>query len=150
MKKIKDLFIEKQSYIIEYNYDDRYYMWIEALDENGASIQDEKFDFKNIEGVLIELHDRNNNYDTFCEWNELIHYDCEIETLKSICSGAIRQYEQNQGDIYTVYVYEDEEGDDLMFTEDFFDEKQAIRYADKFVEHYGRVEVIDPDGDKIY
>lgn len=150
MKKIKDLFIEKQNYIIEYNLNDRYYLWIEALDENGASIQEEDFEWYCVFGVLIELHDRNNNHDTFCEWNELFHTDCTLEDLKSIMQSAISIYEQNQGDIYTVYVYEDKYGENLAFTEDFLNEKQAIKYADKFVKYYPRVEILDPYDEKIY
>lgn len=150
MKKIKDLFIERKEYAIEYRLNDRYYLWVEALDKNGALIQELGFNLELIEGLLIELHDRKCKYDTFTEWNGLIHKECELETLESICQSAIQFYEQNQGDIYTVYIYEDEYGDTLAFTEDFFDEKQAIRYADKFADYYERVEVLNPNGEKIY
>lgn len=151
MKKIKDLFIEKQKNTIEYQLNDRYHLWIEALDCNGASLSSmgEAFWLGDISGVLVELYDRKFR-DTVTEYNDLFHYELELETLESICLSAIQTYEQNQGDLYTVFIYEDEEGDKLAFTEDFFDEEEAIKYADKFVDYYERVEVLNPDGEKIY
>lgn len=149
MKKIKDLFIEKEANTFEYTLNDRYHLWIEALDYNGNSLIDDGFWLGDIGGVLIELYDRKIK-DTIAEYNDLFHPECELVTLESIMQSAIQTYEQNQGDIYTVYIYDDEYGDKLAFTEDFFDEKEAIRYADKFVDYYDRVEVLDPNGEKIY
>lgn len=149
MKKIKDLFIEKEANTFEYTLNDRYHLWIEALDCNGNSLIDEAFWLGDISGVLIELYDRKFQ-DTIAEYNDLFHCELELETLESICLSAIQTYEQNQGDLYTVFIYDDEDGDKLAFTEDFFSEKEAIEYADKFADYYERVEILDPDGEKIY
>ena len=149
MKKIKDLFIEQQKNTIEYNLNNRYHLWIEALNCNGNSLIDEEFCLGNISGVLIELYDRKFQ-DTIAEYNGLFHCELELETLESIMQSAIQSYEQNQGDLYTVFVYDDDYGDKLAFTENFFDEEKAIEFADKFVDYYERVEVLDPNGEKIY
>ena len=54
--KIKDLFIEKKSYIVEYPLNHDCYLFIEALDENGCSIMRE-FNIDEVKNVLVELSD---------------------------------------------------------------------------------------------
>lgn len=51
---------------------------------------------------------------------------------------------------YVVFAYEDEFGDGLVDTKGFKNEKDAIRYADRIVNRFARVEIIAPDGEKIY
>lgn len=52
----KDLFIKEKSYIIEVKIDDKYYLWIECLDEYGGSITGDFDEEKLTNNYLVELH----------------------------------------------------------------------------------------------
>lgn len=52
---------------------------------------------------------------------------------------------------YTVFIYRDEEGSNLFATRKFNCYSEAVKYADKYVNKYARVEIIDIDsGEKCY
>lgn len=52
---------------------------------------------------------------------------------------------------YTVFIYLDEYANTLIKTKDFYNENDAIKYANKMLEKYARVEIIDNlDEEKIY
>ena len=100
METIKDLFIQEQSYIVEYKLNEKYYLWIEALSENGNTLTSSKFDKRMLENnILVELH--NYNYsDSICEWYNCSRFDLNetLERVEKIMKYAIEQYESDQGD----------------------------------------------------
>lgn len=61
-KILIDLFEAEKEYILEIALNKDYYLFIEALDEFGGSIQEEKFNINNIKNLCIELIDSNGDY----------------------------------------------------------------------------------------
>ena len=54
--KIEELFVEKGSYILELSLNEKYKLFIEGLDKNGGTIEDEgNFDVKNIKTFCLEI-----------------------------------------------------------------------------------------------
>lgn len=51
---------------------------------------------------------------------------------------------------YNVFVYNDEDGEDLLYTFEYTRLEDAIAKADKCVKTYGRVEILDMFGEKVY
>ena len=105
IKTIKDLFIEQKSYIVEYKLNDKYYLFIEALSENGCTLT-RKFDklymwrknkTKLENNILVELHSYDFD-DSICEWYNCSKFDIDktLENLKEIMQYAIDQYESEQ------------------------------------------------------
>ena len=100
MKTIKNLFIEEQSYIVEYKLNDKYYLFIEALDEFGGSIQEENFNqYAITENTCVELCSYE-AHDTICEWYSHCQFKAfeTLEHLEKVMEYAIEQYESEQGD----------------------------------------------------
>ena len=98
MKTIKDLFIEQKSYIAEYKLNDKYYLWIEALSENGCTLT-RKFDKRMLEdNILVELHEMNDCDNPVCEWYGCCKFnlDTTVEHLEKVMEYAIEQYESEQ------------------------------------------------------
>lgn len=105
-QRIIDLFIENKSYVVEYKLNDKYYLFIEALDEfgcaiNGAfNIENGKYDFDEhyiTDNILVELH--NYNYsDSICEWCNCSRFDLyeAMERVEKIMQYAIKEYESKQ------------------------------------------------------
>lgn len=56
---LKDLFIENESYILEIDINEEYYLFCEGLDENGCTntVKD-NFDVNNIKNLCLELFER--------------------------------------------------------------------------------------------
>ena len=52
----KELFIKEKSYIIEVKINDKYYLWIESLDEYGCSNTGDFNEEKLTNNYLVELH----------------------------------------------------------------------------------------------
>lgn len=101
METIKDLFIKEQSYIVEHKLNDKYYLWIEALSENGNTLTSSKFDKRMLENnILVELHEMNDYDNPVCEWYDCckINLDTTVEYLEKVMEYAIEQYESEQGD----------------------------------------------------
>lgn len=101
METIKDLFIEEQSYIVEHKLNDKYYLWIEALSENGNTLTSSKFDERMLEdNILVELHETEDYDNTVCEWHGCCKFklDTTVEHLEKVMEYAIELYESEQGD----------------------------------------------------
>lgn len=101
METIKDLFIEEQGYIVEHKLNDKYYLWIEALSENGNTLTSSKFDERMLEdNILVELHETEDYDNPVCEWHGCCKFnlDTTIEHLEKVMEYAIEQYESEQGD----------------------------------------------------
>lgn len=109
METIKDLFIQEKSYIVEYKLNDKYYLFIEALDEfdcaiNGAfNIENGKYDFDEdyiTDNILVELHEMNDYDNPVCEWYGCCKFklDTTLEHLEKVMEYAIELYESDQGD----------------------------------------------------
>lgn len=83
---LRDLFTQKQSYIVEIKIDENYHLWIEGLSELGSSI-DDKFNVDNIKNLCIELIDSQegdyiNTIDSYG-----ITLDSVVEDLKELVKG---------------------------------------------------------------
>ena len=98
MKTIKDLFIEQKSYIAENKLNDKYYLFIEALSENGCTLTSQQFDKRMLENnILVELHSYDFD-DSICEWYNCSKFDIDttLEHLEKVMEYAIDQYESEQ------------------------------------------------------
>ena len=62
-----DLFEDKKSYIVEEKLDDEYYLYIEALNENGEEIYQDKFDADNIKNVLVGIYEYETGDSTYLD-----------------------------------------------------------------------------------
>ena len=51
---------------------------------------------------------------------------------------------------FTIYVYKDKNGDQLVFTETCEEESNAFSIADNLSLKYERVEILNQDDEKIY
>ena len=99
MKTIKDLFIEEQMYTVQYELNDKYCLFIEALDEFGNHIQEEKFNkYAITKNTFIYLHKY--GYGCICEWYGPCQFKAfeTLEHLEKVMNFAIEQYESEQGD----------------------------------------------------
>lgn len=95
---IKDLFIQKQSYIVDHKLNDNYYIYIEALTENGEAIQEEEFnEYAITPNTCIELHEYGID-DSICEWYSECQFEVwrDLEGLEEVMKHAIRFYEEGK------------------------------------------------------
>ena len=94
METIRDLFLERKSYIIEYKLNEKYYLFIEMLNENGCDIFEEFNENLLIDNLLVELH--SSDYE-ICEWYDerKIDLDCDLKNLENIMNHAIMLYESD-------------------------------------------------------
>lgn len=93
MKTIKDLFIENQMYVVQYELNDGYCLFIDALDEFGNYVQEEKFNqYAITENTFIYLHKY--GYGCICEWDGQFKAFETLEHLEKVAKFIIEQYEK--------------------------------------------------------
>ena len=89
------------------------------------------YDLSDLESSLSELDFVGSDNPTQDAYD---HYDIEVE----------KEYP------FTLYAYDDEDGNVLAEIKGFDTESEATKYADSIVDKYTRVEILDINGEKIY
>jgi hypothetical protein len=96
-RTIENLILENKNYIVEYKLNDKYHLFIEALNEFGESIQDDTFNEQNLtQNILVELHET--GFDQIAEWYGICSFELytTLEYLERVMHYAIEQFEQEQ------------------------------------------------------
>lgn len=65
--KLRDVFEYDKHYVLSFSINDKYYLFIEGLTENGCVINSEDFDINNIKNICIELFEIENGYGDYVD-----------------------------------------------------------------------------------